>query len=496
MGFFGKFFGGGKNGTNDDIGPITLEAMIEMLAAGRQGDALAVAERQVAGARERSGATSGAYGAALFDLAHVLLGCELYPRAVGVLREASSVRGSTREDEGRRLTYLMNLGDVLGKSEELEDALAVHEESLAGREVFYGTEHPGYAYGLHSWAEIAIALGRYEEAEQKLLAAMHIYEASGHERYTHALAMLLVAAEGAGHGIEVTMNAEAAAKVADQLRKHSSPIEPRLELAALLTVAPQVDDDELMMQAFAALQGRAARAGDHAVAIEALEQLRVLAERGGDVLVALDAELGIGLANDKLGDHDEAARWYTTVEEHARTTARSEPETLAKVLRNAGLYFAGREDHRARGRELLEEAAAIADGGAERARAAIALGINLQHSGELAKAKTWLADGLSTLESAHPDAICGRSHLKAASEHGDCGCGNSRDEVHAEIERLIRAHLAPDVHDLIASISFGDNYAVNLEVLRDLEEGEQRQLADAVELGMAELRSRIRQVYG
>jgi tetratricopeptide (TPR) repeat protein len=495
MGFFGKLFGGGKD-TTSDKGTIALDAMIEMLAAGRQAEALAVAERQVDAAREGSGATSGAYGAALFDLAHILLGCELFPRAVTVLREASDVRGTTREDEGKRLTYLMNLGDVLGQCEELEEALAVREESLAGREAFYGTEHPGYAYGLDGWAEIAIALGRYEEAEQKLLAALSIYQANGHDRYTHALAMLLVAAHGAGHQINLWLNAEAAAQVVDHLRKHSSPVAPQLELGALLTVAPQVEDKELLMQAFAALQVRAARASEHAVAIKALEQLRTLAEAEGDALVALDAELGIGLGNDKIGNHEEAARCYATVEEHARALGSAEPATLAKALRNAGLYFAGREEHRARGRKLLQEAAAIAGGGAERARAAIALGINLQHSGELAEAKTWLADGLSTLESAHPDAICGRSHLKAASEHGECGCGKPRDEINAEIERLIRAHLAPSLHEVIDSISIDENHKVDLVVLRDLEATEQRQLADAVQLGLADLKSRIREVYG
>ena len=104
----------------------------------------------------------------------------------------------------------------------------------------------------------------------------------------------------------------------------------------------------------------------------------------------------------------------------------------------------------------------------------------------IADATTWLADGLSTLDSAHPDAICGRSHLMAASQHGECGCGRPRDEIHAEVERLIRANLAPNLHELIGSISFGEDDAVELG---DLEASEQRQITDAVELGMADMRT-------
>ncbi len=42
-----------------------------------------------------------------------------------------------------RLTYLMNLGDVLARCEEYEEAEQVLREGLAERERFYGRQHPG-----------------------------------------------------------------------------------------------------------------------------------------------------------------------------------------------------------------------------------------------------------------------------------------------------------------------------------------------------------------
>jgi tetratricopeptide (TPR) repeat protein len=204
----------------------------------------------------------------------------------------------------------------------------------------------------------------------------------------------------------------------------------------------------------------------------------------------LETELGLALCHDEAGQHDEAGRGY----ERALETARrlGSPDPLCKTLRNVGLYYVEREPDR--GMALLREAARTAQASAaELARSRMALGIRLQHLGELAEAREALTQGLAGIDPAEPDAICARSHLRAIEEHASCGCGEIGKEYEAQLERIIRERLPPD---LAVRIEFGPDGAVSIHASRALVEAEGRLLADTVNLAMTEMRQRIKATYG
>src|SRR6185295_17182089 len=102
------------------------------------------------------------------------------------------------EHEKDRLTYLMNLSQLLAVAGRLDEAAQVADEGLAGRERFYGVDHPGYAFGLETIAEVALARGDYDEVLKRAKVALEIYDRHGHPKVPHAWSLLFLGGAGAG----------------------------------------------------------------------------------------------------------------------------------------------------------------------------------------------------------------------------------------------------------------------------------------------------------
>jgi tetratricopeptide (TPR) repeat protein len=468
----------------------TLEALVERARSGDTQGALAAGNAKLARVEKREGAESPAYASALFEHASLCLVLGMTQRALESMRAAAEIRGETHEDEKNRLTYLMNLGDTLGYAGELDEALAVHERGLAERERFYGKEHPGYAYGLDSWADVAIALGRFEEALKAAQQALAIYDAAGHQRIPHAWALIFLAGGGMkARWSELQVAPEMANAILDELYGRNLPVTAAAELGAVEVLAPLAGDADRALRAWAGVQRRAMESGDYATCLVALARLGTLAQTRNDVGLALQVERGIALALDKAGDTAAAAKGY----EHAIESARASgsPEELCTTLRNAGLFFVQHDPDR--GLALLRDAAeATREPCEERARSRVALGIQLQHQGQLAEARDRLATALAEIDPAHPDALCGRSHLRAIEEKQSCGCGDVGNEVHALVERIVRERLPAGLLDRIEF----DGANVGVHVTRPLDEKEARLVADTVDLAMSEMRKRIQATYG
>jgi tetratricopeptide (TPR) repeat protein len=483
MGLFGS-------GPRDDASTDeSLDALVQRARSGDTQGALAAGNVKLARVEKRSGAGSPAYATALFEHASLCLVLGMVERAVASMRAAAEIRGETRDDEKNRLTYLMNLGDSLAYAGRLEEALAVHERGLRDRERFYGKEHAGYAYGLDSWADVALALGRYKEALESAQRAIEIY-GGGHERVPNAWSTFMLAAGGMkATWKELRLDPELACAVLDALTNRHLPVAAFAAFAAVEVVVAHAKDPQRMLAAWAAVQRRAMVAGDHATGAGALERIRALAQASGDHGLVLQAERGLGLVHDRAGDHAAAARDYERAISLART--KGSAEEMCATLRNAGLYFVERDPDR--GLALLREAAdTMAEPSEERARSRIALGIQLQHRGALVDARARLASALAEIDAAHPDAMCGRSHLRAIDEKQSCGCGDTKEEIHAQVERIVRDRLPAGLLDRIAF----DGENVGIHVTRALTEDEARLVADTVDLAMSEMRARIRATYG
>ena len=466
---------------------VRLDDLVAMATQGRGSEALESMDRKVAAIGERTGRRGAAYGSALFDKAQLELFLDLLPRAVETLRAAASLPSSTPDEEKSRLTYLMNLGDALRMAGRPEEALATHEESLRGREAFYGTEHPGYAFGLDSWAEAAMSLGRYEDASGALRRALANYQAAGHERFTRVLALL--ASEGAGRPVELQLGPEAAEVVLGVLEERRQSVPAALVLAAARRVLPFVVEAGRRAATFAAIQNAAMAEADHATAEQCLRELGAHAEASGDARLLVDVELGLGLCYERLGRTAQAAAAYASSEARARELA--DPPVLAKALRNAGLFSCHHEDAQ-RGARMLREAAAMRAAGDESARASVALGIHLQHTGAREEARAELRAALDRLHPSHPDAICAMSHFKALDSADGCGCGKPSEELYAQVARMIEERLPAGLVKEIR-VTADD---VQVHVTREITEAEGQQIAYVVELARAEMRQNIQRLYG
>jgi tetratricopeptide (TPR) repeat protein len=463
------------------------DQLLQMAVDGNGSGALAGAEAKVATAAQKHGEDSGQHAAALFVLSEVCLALRLFPRAVGVLRQASRIRTGKPEDERNRLTYLMNLGDYLVISGELDEALATHAESLEGRRTFYGEDHPGFGFGLDSWACAAISLGKYAEATDALRRALDIYNRAGHARFSKALGLLMLASAGCGNTVKMSqLGPDAAKEVLQAILGNDVAPKAGLMTQAVRWTEPFLELQD-RMEGWATIQRRATEQGDFATSAEALKALLELAESTHDDQMALDAEQGLGYALERGGDAVKALEWYRAAERRARNLGG---ESLAKTLRNYGLFLCNGPDLD-RGIGLLAEASGL-DGGEQGARAMAAWGIQLQHRKDAAAAGEKLRAALQRLDPAHPDAICAASHLKALDAGTSCACGSPSAEIDAQVERLIRERVPADLLESV-KVNAGE---VTVHARRALTEEEARELANAVELAKAELRGRLTRVYG
>jgi tetratricopeptide (TPR) repeat protein len=462
----------------------TLDAIAARLRAGDSQGALNAITAKVENTGRRSGTSSPAYAAVLYEDGTVCLSLGMRPRAIQSLRAASRITGTTHDDEKNRLTYLMNLAECLAADGQLEEAMSAAREGLEQRERFYGPDHPGYAYGLESLAEIALARGEYAVALKHAQPALAIYDQHGHFRVPHTWSLLFLAAAGAeAKWSQLQIAPDMADRILQQLTEHSLPIAPAVERQAIELLATLAADVQRILDAWKELVVRAREAKDQATHRAALEMVRTLAERNGDQALALDVDLGLGYLQDESGDRPAASTSYEQAVRRARSIGS--PLALSRAMRNAGLFFVAHDA--GRGLALLRDAVAI-DGAPpeELSRSRIALGIQLQHRADLATARPLLVSALQAIDPAHPDAICARVHLKALDEHGACECRGIDSEVHAQVERIARERLP---EGLVEAIDFKEG-DVSIRVSRPMTEAEARLVADTVQLAVAEMRKR------
>jgi tetratricopeptide (TPR) repeat protein len=463
---------------------ITAEQLLAWAIAGESQRALDGCEALLAQTR----VDRAAHAAAWYTRAEICLALDLVPNAIESMRSATEIAAQAADNERNHLTYLLNLGELLAMQGELEAALATHEEGLRGRKKLYSEAHPGYGFGLDSWAEVALALGQFGAARRAADEAVVIYENASHARIVRALALRLIAACGEVWPPEPF---PATPKLANQLvaelgrRKLDAPADAERRALELLT--PQANDANALREAWVRLHDLARREDNHKSRIAALTWLHDHAR--GDDLNLLTTELGLGLACEEAQDIAGATSWYETAVARARRV--STPDQLAGALRNAGIYFARREPER--GLSLLREAVNSASPASEtHARSMCALGIELQHRGERDEAATLLRRTIAKLAGLHPDAVCASSHLGAIERNASCGCGEIDTELSQRVEAMVRAQLDCD---FIVAVRV-EQGKVTVETSRDLAEDEARRVEQAIELSRAELRRQQRRLYG
>ncbi len=175
------------------LSPQSLEQVLERAIAALHGGDRLKAEEIVHAAVERAAAEQGRqshlYAQAVFNEATILCGIGDLVRAAAACRAAAEVPATSKAAQKDRLTYWMNLGEILTRMEKLDEAEEVLRQGLSERETFYGTDHPGYALGLAPLAENLLGQGRADKAEPLIEQSVEINWAAGHEAVAGDLAI-------------------------------------------------------------------------------------------------------------------------------------------------------------------------------------------------------------------------------------------------------------------------------------------------------------------
>jgi tetratricopeptide (TPR) repeat protein len=446
-------------------------------------------------ATARFGRGSVEWASAQCDLGNALLGTGQHDRAADCFRQAASVK--PRDDESRkdRLTYLTNLGVALGWAGRHREAEKELRRALKERLGFYGREHPGYAYGLEPLADLLRRRGKLRDARPVVEEAVANLWRNGHDHLVSALVLraAIIAAGGTGEPFFAGLHQlpdEVVAEVGHLVAQWAGPEEPVSEPLLVATIAALDDrlgpDHQATLDALSVL---ANLGGD--ARTEAIERVFASYERQGRHEDALTAELALAAASSSP---EAAFRTYESAQARADRIGR--PELRSQVLRNWGLALKD-AGHAGPAEQRLTEAVhqgRLSSGNETLGRAAVALGILLQHRQRLDEARNALEEGLAALDPAHLDAIVGRSHLSAAQDGLTCGCdsGYLSDSLATAFREFVVARLPADLLDRIeVSIADGE-FQVEVALRREPAEGEIDRLNEVFAAADADFRRQLR----
>lgn len=456
-----------------------MSVLESALAALREGDAVRAEALVVERAREAErehGRDHAAFAEASFDVAQVLAGAGELRRAASALRDACAVSPGTPDGEKQRLTYVMNLGEVLSRLGDLDDADAVLSDGLDGRAALYGVEHAGYAFGLESLAEVRLLLGDADGASELVDEALRILWKERHPRVAAVLALRAhvrkASSELALPAFEAMVVDELPDPVFDELvaqsLRRAETGYPDLALAVLADLRQRIVErrgrrDPALPSVVAAITNVARAADEEDARIDAFLELVQLLELAAEPTAALDAVQGLALALGEAGRHDEADRSYRDAVERARTIG--DDALRSQVLRNFGLYCSKRGRTGDAG-DLLDQAVEAARSRPRTdmlGRALAARGIFRQHGHEPEGARSDLDEALRALPDPHPDRAVASRHLASLDGGRPCGCGEVDDAITRTLRARVLAELPDDLLDDITA-SVGDDGDLELSV--------------------------------
>jgi len=433
------------------------------------------------------------WASAQCDLGNALLGTGQPGRAADCFRQAASVKPRDDGSRKERLTYLTNLGVALGWAGRHREAEKELRRGLKERLALYGREHPGYAYGLEPLADLLRRRGKVRDARPLAEEAVATLRRNSHSQLPSALVLraTIILAGGTGEplfsGLDQLPDAVVAevGQIVAQMTGSGEPVSEPLLVGTIAVLDQRLGPDhQVTLNALSALAnlGGGGRT-------EAIERVLASYERQGRQEDALTAELGLASAFSP----EAAFRTYESALTRAERIGR--PELRSQVLRNWGLALkeagqAGPAEQR------LTEAVHQGRLGSDNTtlgRAAVALGVFLQHQERLDEARTVLEEGLAAMDPVHPDAIIGRSHLGAARDGQTCGCdaGYLSDSLAVAFREFVLARMPADLLDrLDVSIADGD-FQVAVGLRREPAAGEIEQLNEVITTAHAEFRRQL-----
>lgn len=487
-----------------------------LVMQGQTAEAEGLLQEQAAATAHRFGPRSPEHARALFDLSAVLTVIDDLRRAADALRQAVAIEPTDEESRKARLTYLMNLGEVLTRDGKLDEAERVLSGSLDERLAFYGPDHAGYAYGAESLAEVKLARGQTAEALRLADAAYRVFLSAGHQQLPGAAALRALARKRSDRAMpafdgDATPQRgpdEAAALTDEVLRGVAASVQLRAAMLGEDIAVAVMEDVEAL---FAARPGRRRERLDALsaqimmsqllpecdTAIAALTRKLALLAEPGDLDERVETLEALALQHSRAGAAIAAEQAYHDALAAAQPLGAAR---ASRVHRNLGLFLAEQGRRPEAGEHLTAalELARSCDVGDALGQALVARGVFLQHGGEGDAARPLLEEALRTLPPDAPNALVARTHLKAAVEKRPCQCDRDMPEATAEaVREMIADQLPPD---LIRSVAIKTRPAGPPDIIVEVKRNpsaDERQLIDRlVAHATSRLRRNIRREQG
>jgi tetratricopeptide (TPR) repeat protein len=496
-----------QHDTGKDLGPTpAMSRAIELLQKGDTVQAEEVLLEAIQDVEDQVGPDTPEAATAHNDLGTLWVYLGQHRKAVDTFRRACAV--DIRDDiqaTRDRLSYLLNLGKTLEHLGELDEAEKVLRQGLKRRQGFYGREHPGYAFGLEPLAELLLRRGKPGEAELAINEVVTNLWNNAHPRIAAALALRarILHTNQSPRQPYADLDAlpnpiieDLAQHVFQQVDAEQPTAVDRKVLHDLLELLTRRLGEEhaAALNTLTLLANLERSLGDTAARAVAIRRVIGILDRKKDLEKALHAVLGLALAQSEAGAVDDAAKTYA--EAQTRAAALAQPALQSQVLRNYGLFLA---DHarRAEAEPLLRQAVTFAEKAGDPemlGRAQVALGVFLQHGQQLEPARPLLAAALRTLDPAHLDAICARSHLAALEAGGACGCGDLRQASAQALREFILARVPLDLLGQLDVDDAPDGWKIQVQLQREPVEDELEQLNRVITHAVEEFRRRAQQV--
>jgi tetratricopeptide (TPR) repeat protein len=459
-------------------GTSTLDRAVELWRSERSAEGEALLRELVAKAEYNYGRSSLAYEVASGELGSFLWLVDRQREAVEVFRVLCGAPMPTdREMLQHRLTQITNFGDLLITGGHFNEAEIVLQEGLAARLQYYGRKHPGYAFGLEPLAAVWLYRGQFESALAAIDETIDNFASCEHERIVGALVLraeILKTAGSKNYLFKYLEDNDAesienfATKLFARVKNFTPPKIGRLLLLDLvqLLVDKFDRDHKILLSTYhqlAELERQLGEIGDPQIRQGSLQRILESYQRQGNFDGAISALMGLGLA--QLDDREIDAANTSYRRALALAEEFQNPQLLVRVTRNYGLFLKqigqkisacnmlSKSIELSKQHDLIEDAA----------RGQVALGIFLQHDGNLKVAKNLLELGIVKLNPSDRDRLCGLNHLRAL-EHGSLCCNEGiPDTVLASCREFILSKLTPNtVNDLRIVYSEHDGLTVQV----------------------------------
>lgn len=482
-----------------------LERAMALLQEGRTLEAEELTRTAVGAAAAEHGDKSPQYATAQNALGAVLMNLGRLDWAADAFRKAAVVYVPDDTAAARdRLTYLMNLGYCLEMAERFDEAEQVLRDGLDARRLFYGREHPGYAFGLEPLADLLMRTGKTQEALAAVEETIENFWRNGHPRVATAVALRAEILRAADMDRPPFANLDA---LPDEIiEQMAQTILNRIDYQHPSTSLRRVLDDllplltgrfgeghRLVLLTLQHMANLDRHLDDPAVREASLRRLLVIAERGGNFTLALQAVQGLALALSEAGQLEPAAAAYRDALQRAERLG--EVGIRSQVLRNFGLFLSENE-RQAEAEPLLREAVTVAAAAPDTellSRGRIALGIFLQHAGRLDEAQALLVAALNGIDPAHIDAVCARSHLDAVASGSSCGCGDRGKALAEACREFILKRVPPNLLSDVTVEVTADDFQVGVHLDHEPTPEQLEQVERVIRHALDEFRKRLRQ---